>query len=224
MRPVVRPRALGTVAALLVLALPALAPRAAAQQIPVGPAVSFTAQAVQVQGMTPGGIVVWFGIGRDVVEYSAIQSQRQQTTVADTQGTAVLAVANGVPAQSVWVAVDLKTGAYAQGSPAGFAAGRYELGGGALGLGSGALPDQLLDRSDFVHLLLVRPGKGAWALTVGRGGADDESSPGDASLRVSFGKLEPLVPGVAAPAKLNAKDLLFVAHPRTMELGILTIG
>jgi hypothetical protein len=43
-------------------------------------------------------------------------------------------------------------------------------------------------------------------------------------LRVSFGKLEPLVPGVAAPAKLNAKDLLLVAHQRTMELGILTIG
>jgi hypothetical protein len=69
MRPVVRPRALGTLAALLVLAPPALAPPVAAQQIPVGPAVSFTAQAVQVQGMTPGGIVVWFGIGRDVVEY-----------------------------------------------------------------------------------------------------------------------------------------------------------
>ena len=136
----------------------------------------------------------------------------------------MLAVANGVPAQSVWVAVDLKTGAYAQGSPAGFAAGRYELGGGALGLGSGALPDQLLDRSDFVHLLLVRPGKGAWALTVGRGGADDESSPGDARLKVSFDKLEPMLPGVAAPAKLSAKDLLLVAHPRTMELGILTVG
>jgi hypothetical protein len=36
--------------------------------------------------------------------------------------------------------------------------------------------------------------------------------------------LDALVPGVAAPAKLNSKDLLVVAHPRTMEVGILTVG
>jgi hypothetical protein len=211
----------------VVLLLPALALHGAglaAAPGPAGPSLTFTEQGVDVDGMTPGGTVVWFGFGRDVVEYAAAHSQSQGTAVADSQGHAALAVPSGVPQQSVWVAVDLKNGAYAQASPAGFSPGGYGLGGGALNQGSGSAADKLLDPTDFIHVLLVRPGQGAWAATVGRGGPRDESDPAEGSLKVSFANFDALVPGIPAPAKVNAKDLLVVAHPRTMEIGILTIG
>jgi hypothetical protein len=207
--------------------LPALllsaAPPAAAQA-PAAPSLSFTAQAVTAEGMTPGGTVIWFGFGREEVEYSAVHSERQETSAADAQGHAVLMAAAGVPQQSAWVAVDLKTGAWAQGSPAGFSPGGYALGGGAFDQGGAAAAGKLLDPTDFIHVLLVRPGQGAWAATIGRGGPKDESSAAEAKLKVSFANLDALVPGVPAPTQLNAKDLLVVAHPRTMEIGILVGG
>jgi len=209
---------------LLVLQAAALSGAALdAAPAPAAPSLTFTVQAVEAQGLTPGGTVVWFGIGREVVECSAVHSERQEAAVVDSQGHAVLAVPAGVPEQSVWVAVDLKTGAYAQGSPAGFSPGGFALGGGSLDQGAAAA-DRLLDPADFIHLLLVRPGKGAWAATIGRGGPKDEAGPADGSLKVSFANLEALVPGVPAPAKLDAKDVLVVTHPRTMEIGILILG
>jgi hypothetical protein len=199
---------------------------AAAGAVPAaaGPALSLLAQEVDADGMTPGGVVVWFGMGREALEYSAAHSELQEAALADGQGHAALPVPAGVPEQSIWVAVDLKTGAYVQASPAGFAPGGFQLGGGALNLGAGSAADKLLDPADVIQVLLVRPGQGAWAATIGRGGPRDEADPAESSLKVSFGNLDPLVPGVPAPAKLAPKDLVVVTHPRTMAIGILTIG
>jgi hypothetical protein len=196
-----------------------------AQTAAAPPTLTFSPQTVQVQGMTPGGTVVWFGMGLDVVEYSAMRSERQETAVADAQGGATLAFPSAVPPQSVWVAVDLATGAFALGSPPAFTPGRFNLAAGAIFSGTGSASDQLADPADCVHVLLVRPGQGAWAATIGRGGVNDQSSPTDASLRFSIESLVPLTPGAAAaPARLGAKDLLFVARPRTLEIGTATVN
>jgi hypothetical protein len=196
-----------------------------AQTVAAGPALTFSSQTVQVQGMTPGATVVWFGMGLDIVEYSEMRSERQETAVADAQGGATLIFQAAVPPQSVWVAVDLTTGAFALGSPPAFTAGSFNVAAGSIVNGTGSASDQLTDPAGCVHVLLVRPGQGAWAATIGRGGVNDQSSPMDASLRFSIESLGPITPGAAAaPAKLGAKDLLFVARPRTMEIGTLTVN
>ncbi len=196
-----------------------------AQTVAAGPALIFSSQTVQVQGMTPGATVVWFGMGLDIVEYSEMRSERQEAAVADAQGGATLTFQAAVPPQSVWVAVDPTTGAFALGSPPAFTPGHFNVVPGSIVNGTGSASDQLTDPAGCIHVLLVRPGQGAWAATIGRGGVNDQSNPTDASLRFSIESLAAITPGAAAaPARLAAQDLLFVARPRTMEIGTLTVN
>jgi hypothetical protein len=192
---------------------------------PAGPTLVVTDQSVTAAGMTPGGAVVWLGMARKVAEYEATFVRSQGTMQADAQGQAQLPLTEAVPLQSIWAAIDLQTGAYATASPAGFAPLALALGPGALEVRGAGLADRLADVADYAEVLLVRRGQGAWGKAVGRGGADDEGSPGDAAFRLALDKLEPLA-GTAAPAppKLSPGDLVFVLHPQAMGLAVATFG
>jgi hypothetical protein len=207
----------------LLLTTTAVGPVARAQATPGGPALTVTAAAVTATGMSPGGAVVWLGMARKVEAYEPIYVRRHGTVQADAKGQAELPVTEAVPRHSIWLAVDLKTGAYATASPAGFVPLAFTLSPEALEVRGAALADRLIDTADYGELLLVRPGKGAWGKAVGRGGADDESATGEAVVKLSFDKLLP-VPGTVepAPAKLSAKDLVVVLHPRAMAIAALT--
>ena len=143
---------------------------------------------------------------------------------ADPLGVAQIPVAEAVPPQSIWIAIDLKTGAYAMASPSGFSPLLFDLLPEALNVRGDALADQLVDVADHAEILLVRPGKGAWAKTVGRGGDDDDSSPNDAAYKLALDKLEPLrAADGPSSGKLAAKDLLFVLHPEAMAIAAVTV-
>jgi hypothetical protein len=196
-----------------------------AQTVPGGPTLMVSDQAVTATGMTPGGTVVWLGMGRKAVEYEAAFVRRRGSLQADAQGQAQIPLTEAVPPQSIWAAIDLASGAYATTSPAGFTPLTLTLGPEAFELRGTGLADRLADVADYAEVLLVRPGKGAWGKAVGRGGADDEGNPGDAAFRLAFDRLEPL-PGTTAqaPGKLSAKDLIFVLHPQAMALAVVSFG
>jgi hypothetical protein len=199
----------------------------AAQTVPQQTlALAFSAQAVQAQGLTPSGTVIWLGVGRDVQEYALIQSLVPRVGNADALGRAALSLPGPVPVLSIWIAVDYQTGAHVLGSPsADFPVQQGSLDPAALAVGSGSSPDFLSDGADGIHVLLVRPGQGAWIKTLGRGGADDESNPGDSRLRLRLSHMTSLIQGgAAAPGKVSAGDLLFVVHPRTMDVATLSVS
>jgi hypothetical protein len=194
-------------------------------QTPLVPVLSVSAQAVTATGMTPGGAVVWLGVARKVVEYEAVYVRRHGVVKADALGTAQVPLAEAVPLQSIWVAVDLATGLFATASPAGFSPLAFTLGAGALEVRGAGLADRLVDSADHGEVLLVRPGKGAWGKTVGRGGADDESDPSEPAYRLSLDKLEPVsATDGPAPGKLSPRDLVFVLHPQAMALAVVVFG
>jgi hypothetical protein len=202
-----------------------LAARAGGQTPALVPTLVFSDQAIQAQGMSAGGSVIWFGIGRQVREYAETLSEHQAVTVADAQGQSQLAVAPAVPRHSIWVAVDLKTGLFVLAGPPAFPLRRFELKPAAVSVGGGSAGDQILDPSDIIEVLLVRPGQGAWSKSISRGSVEDQAGPGAAYVAFSLGQLLTVQPGgAAAPAKVNAGDLLFVAHPRAMEIGSAVIG
>jgi hypothetical protein len=220
-----RAKAIAVVAAATLLSVNTSgADRAAwAQTTPPGPVLSVAATAVVASGMSPGGAVVWLGMARRIEAYEPIYVRRHGIVQADAKGQAELPVTEAVPRHSIWLAVDLKTGAYATASPAGFAPLAFTLSPEALEVRGAALADRLIDTADYAEVLLVRPGKGAWGKAVGHGGIDDESATGEAVVKLSFDKLLP-VPGTVepAPAKLNAKDLVVVLHPRAMAIAAVT--
>jgi hypothetical protein len=212
-----------SLAALAIGLLPA--GRADGQSSSATPALVFSDQTIQAVGMTAGGKVIWFGIGREVREYAETLSEHQEVMVADAKGQSILTVAPAVPRQSLWIAVDLTTGLFALAAPPAFPVRRFDLEPAAVSVGGGSAGDQILDSSDTIEVLLVRPGQGAWSKNVWRGSADDLASPGAAHLAFSVSALLPVqAGGAASPAKVNAGDLLFVAHPRAMEIGSALIG
>jgi hypothetical protein len=218
-------RATAVVAAATLLAVNTSgADRAArAQTTPPGPVLTVAATRVTASGMSSGGGVVWLGMARRIEAYEPIYVRRHGIVQADAKGQAELPVTEAVPRHSIWLAVDLKTGAYATASPAGFAPLAFTLSPEALEVRGAALADRLIDTADYGEVLLVRPGKGAWGKAIGHGGLDDESATGEAVVKVAFDKLLP-VPGTVepAPAKLSAKDLVFVLHPRAMAIAAVT--
>jgi hypothetical protein len=144
------------------------------------PVVSFEPQAVTAAGVTPKGRMVWFSVAREISRNAAkIVSRIEQVDDGDGDGKVRLDLARPVPLRSIWFAVDLETGEAGVAAPEGFP------------LLEATLPDQAiaaaLDRLDldrqFVYLLLVRPGVGAWALRVGDGGSSDEDRQPDGTLR-----------------------------------------
>ncbi|HXO20132.1 MAG TPA: hypothetical protein VOA87_09455 [Thermoanaerobaculia bacterium] len=160
-----------------------------AQAPPPAPIVgiSFLGQTATVQGMTPGGSVVWFSVSKEVADYESTIVRRQSVAAADATGQASFQLDRSFVRQSIWIAVDLATGAYASASPfpARFTPASFVLPPGALRSRASSLPDRLTDVADYAELLLVRPGSGAWGGTAGRGGANDESSPDDPGCRGS---------------------------------------
>jgi|HubBroStandDraft_3_1064219.scaffolds.fasta_scaffold56101_2 hypothetical protein len=198
---------------------------ARAQTPAPGPSLAFSDQGVQARGMTPGGTVAWFKVGRVVVESAETFVERAEQGTADAQGQATLGMLGAVPRPSIWLAIDVKTGAYALDGFPGFPARRFELAPGAIRPAAGGLgSDRLVDSGDPIEVVLVRPGQGVWSKRVGRGGMDDVSDPADSQLQVALGKLDVLGKGAAAPQKVSAGDLVFVVRPRTLEIGIATVG
>jgi hypothetical protein len=107
--------------ALFLLAAAAAGHAARAQAVPGGPALTISATTVAATGMSPGGEVVWLAMARKVEAYEPIYVRRHGIVQADAKGQAELPVTEAVPRHSIWLAVDLETGAYATASPAAFA-------------------------------------------------------------------------------------------------------
>lgn len=227
----VAPSRLALIAALFGVLIPAAAAAQTAQVLP--PVLSWSGATASVDGVTPNGTVVWFAAIRSADQYTVAQTSVAQVATADATGASTLTVANPISPNSIWVAVDYQTGAYATGSPSrNFPLQLASLPAAALSLdGAGSNPGYLLDAADRIQVLLVRPGAGAWTKTVGRGGPDDESSPADAKLRFRLSRMDTLIAGAAgdagapgdhsAPASIGAKDVFFLLHPRTMDVATL---
>ncbi|HEY0780879.1 MAG TPA: hypothetical protein VGE98_00375 [Thermoanaerobaculia bacterium] len=184
------------------------------------PDVTLEPQAAVASGLTPGGQVVWFGIAREISEDSATIVRRDRIDVADAKGGARFDLGRDVALKSIWVAIDLATGKSAVATPAAFPLADSALPVSDLHLGATAAEaDAIEDARTAVEVLMVRPGSGAWGLSVGRGGPDDEGGGGGGPLRFSLGRLHALAKGgPVAPAKLDPKDLVILIDPNRMEI------
>jgi hypothetical protein len=83
-----------------------------------------------------------------------------------------------------------------------------------VGQGPGNRFDRLADFRDYVEILLVRPGVGAWMLMTGDGTPSDESPPSDGLVRTSVGSMLPVGESGYPPEEYERDDLLFRVAPR----------
>ena len=101
----------------ILLSLTLLASSATGSQ----PVVTVGADTLRASGVTPGGSVVWFGVGRELHHLTPFVVRRSQVvTDDDRDGTVEWTLDRTIPVESIWVAVDLTTGAWRAGTPEGF--------------------------------------------------------------------------------------------------------
>ncbi|HEY4590958.1 MAG TPA: hypothetical protein VIJ61_01040 [Thermoanaerobaculia bacterium] len=184
-------------------------------------AIAFEDNAVAASGLSPGKSMVWFGVERLVdADYSSDLYQHYKTDTVAADGTARFTLDRAVAAASIWVAVDLDTGAFGVEAPASSPLRRTGQTSGRLSQGAGAAADQFLDTRTYVLGLAVRPGQGAWLFGGGDGGPRDLDKSANNRLSFALDEFDALPGSPAAPAKAGGTDLWFVIDPRAMEIAI----
>jgi hypothetical protein len=187
-----------------------------------GPAITFEDSAVVASNLSPGRTVVWFGIERTVdADYSRDLYQHYKTDTVAADGTARFTLDRAVARASIWVAVDLDTGAFGvsappSSSPLNLTAQTSS----ALLQGAGSAADQFLDTRTYLLGLAVRPGQGAWLFGGGDGGPRDLDKSANGRLSFALDQFDALPGSPAAPAKAGSTDTWFVIDPQTMEIAI----
>ncbi len=207
-----------TVVAMLVLGLAAI-PLAAQ------PKIDFEKDAVVARGVTPGGSVVWFGVIRDRPGWTN-RVVRRDALVADSDGDAVVRLDLGgmTTPQAIWTAVDLGTGAFVVATPEGMPRREVGLPGNSLRPSARGVVETIEDARQFLEILVVRPGEGSWALSVGDGSASDADLQADGNIRAALASMRPVQTAKAAPGQLLPGDVVVVVDPRLMEFYVTTFG
>lgn len=189
------------------------------------PSLAFEPAAVVASGVTPRGKVVWFSVARETADYAATLVRRDKVLEdEDGDGKVRLDVGRPVPVQSVWIAVDLASGTYAVAAPEGSSAAELPMPGRNPGRGEAGRPDWVeVDRA-FLEIAVVRPGAGAWALTLGDGGGSDEDGATDGSITASLARMRSLGDSPAAPDRFSPRDVVAVVDPNRMQYYVETLA
>jgi hypothetical protein len=189
-------------------------------------AITLQPRSVTVDGVTAGGQVVWFGMAREVAEddVATLVRRAEVQTDGDGDGRIVWDLDREVPLRSIWVAVDLATGRAVAVSPEGYPLRRVSWRGRGLARGN-PRADRVEDFRGYAEVLLVRPGAGAWRLTVGDGSEQDDDGAPDGKLAAALDRMRPL-PGTAGgaaepPTRFGPKDVVVLIDPNGMELTLV---
>jgi hypothetical protein len=189
-------------------------------------AVAVSDHNVTVSNVTPGGSVVLFSC-----EQGAFRGKTQVRPRAaifgdtDRDGQVRFEPASGtIDLRSVWVAIDYESGAIAFGAPAAFAMTVIPLSAETLRKDAENEIATLLQDATHLHVVVVRPGKGAWWMRGRDGTASDrDATPGRLALNFDEttsldGKKE------KGPKHLKKGDIVAAINPGHLEVFFTEIG
>ncbi len=202
-----------------------LVPGALLAQTAPAPSLTFEPAAVVASGVTPKGKVVWFSVAREIADFAATVVRRDQVVEdEDGDGKVRLEIGTPVPLQSVWLAVDLASGAFAVAVPEGSLAAELPLAARNRDRGGAGKPAWVEVQRQYLELAVVRPGLGAWALTVGDGGGADEDGAADGSITAALARMRSLGSSPAAPGLFSPRDVVAVVDPNRMQFYVETLA
>jgi hypothetical protein len=185
------------------------------------PTLTFTDDAVVIEGIGEGGRVAAFAVVRDITNFHLTFGRLDALlTDDDKDGVVEWKLERPVPLQSMWAAVDVESGEFAVATPGDYPLRRLAVPANALGASRREGVDALIaEWRALVEILLVRPGEGAWVLTAGadvEGDEDDDRDNG--RIATALEDLQPLGTSPPPPKRIAPKDVLVVMDPDTMEL------
>lgn len=184
--------------------------------------LTFDAAGITASGATAAGEVAWFGVARVPRSHLQEVSTVLRLETADAAGTAALSLDAPAPARSLWLAVDLATGAVDAGTPASLRLVSSPLTTHNLSRSASGAANGLLLPQRQAEILWVRPASGAWAGRVTDGAGDDLDGTVNRGVALALRTLEPLGT-VPAPDTLQAGDVLVVIDPNQLTYRLATV-
>lgn len=179
---------------------------------------------VNVANATPGGKVVFLGIGRFVKGYRVTVRRFDKTVSDDDQnGKVVLDIGEKIPWKTIFVAIDYTSGRFAIATPDGFPLLPIQFKKDFMVANNGQL-DHLVFEHRFLDMLLVRPGVGVWGQLLGDGNKFDEGSKGDGKVVGNVARSVPLGGDVPAPKKFDKGDVLVLIDSLHMQAYAVEVG
>jgi len=174
------------------------------------PRLTFDGDRLEVSGLTPGGAVAVHGVAIHSLHYLLeVLPISAVLPLGEGASSVVFAREGGIPADSVWAAVDLSTGQYTLDAPP---RAPRRVGEAAFeGAVAGAREVRCVPRAfplRQLNLLLVRPGEGAWRVYSRDGGPLDADGAIDGGQTLPLGAFQPLWGSAQPPAALAPGDLL----------------
>lgn len=189
------------------------------------PTLAFEPTAVVASGVTPKGKVVWFGVARELADYAATVVRRDQVLEdEDGDGKVRLEIGKPLPVHSVWIAVDLASGAWTAAVPEGSSAAELPQPGRNPDRGEAGRPEWVEVNRRYLEIAVVRPSLGAWALTLGDGGGNDGDGATDGSITASLARMRSLEGSPAAPDRFSPRDVVAVVDPNRLQYYVETLA
>lgn len=187
------------------------------------PLVTFTASDAVATNVTSGGSVAWLAVAHASRGYLPRLVTRSGMTIDDDRdGTVRFGEQLVIRPDSVWVVVDLATGDAVIASPDPAYVAELRL-----------TPSMVVARSDvdraafdgeYMTLFYVRPGVGAWSVTLDDGDPQEPDAAADRRVVAPLTRLVPIESDASPPNHVRAGDVLAVINQDTLAAGMLQIG
>jgi hypothetical protein len=176
--------------------------------------MTFNANTVVVDGATPGGDVVIYGMSQIYQPIKPLIRHSEGVRKASNPGGEMRCTVGAVAPASVWAAVDQATGRFVVASPGKINYQTSNLGTNAY-VRNGAGDVYKIDfPHTLVDVLLVRPGVGQWSMRAVKGGPNDEVTSASGSVSVVPAKMANLIGGAqSAPSTLRPGDVVIGLEP-----------
>jgi hypothetical protein len=174
---------------------------------------TFGPREITVAGIAGRHQVVVFGIGIGRHGGSPLLTREVKPLTDDDGDGQVTVTVHQIPPQSVWVIVDVETGEYVVTTPAGASPTSLDLPAGAW---RGNQAHVNVGRR-YLETLVVRPGVGAWALSLAEGGSNDGDGLNNGVSRLRLDRMAKLIGEEEGPSSAMAKDLIVMVDPQTLD-------
>lgn len=183
------------------------------------PSITINGQTVTAYDITPGGQVVFFGVALEPTGYESMLVRWSQT-VTDTgdTGTVQFDAGRDISCKSVWVVVDIATGAYAVAAPPDCPLRFTALPALPFKRGAGGSVNNVIPDARNVEMLYVEPGTGAWTSTAMDGYESDADGAADGSATVALSSATPLQTGATAPTAFASGNVLIVVDSINLDV------
>ncbi len=158
------------------------------------------------------GKIVYFGVAREFYDDGVTVTPYAGIGEAKAGETVVVTPRRGVTPAALWAAINLASGEVAISYPDGDVPEVTLAGNPKAGL------QKLEVLTDYLYLLLVRPGVGAWLTKAGDGGPSDEDGEANGLLAALLNRMTPVGTSPAVPLSIAANDVVLGINPNSFAV------